>query len=118
MSTRVFGAEEGVTGALAAGALSLDATATTSGGMRGEKKETLISGAAGIRHYGDMRERFPPQRMAEQDAEGRALVVDFGSFVLFNLYVPAVSSVSTRTVEYYGTVIFLSDATEVASKSG
>ena len=46
----------------------------------------------GIQHYGDMCERFSPQRMAELDAEGRALVVDLGNFVLFNLYVPALSS--------------------------
>ena len=96
LPTRVFGAEEGVTGVLAAAALDT----TTTGGEQGERgggaqeEEKKGDGWGGINHYGDMRERFTTQRMAELDAEGRALVVDFGSFMLINLYVPSVSSVS------------------------
>jgi AP endonuclease-2 len=39
-----------------------------------------------------MRSRFTLDRMRELDAEGRCLVVDFGRFVLINVYVPAVTS--------------------------
>lgn len=65
-SFRLVAAEEGITGALAA------------------------NGSVG--YYGEMRERFSLARMSELDAEGRALVADFGGFVLVTVYCPAVTS--------------------------
>lgn len=66
------------------------------GRQRGGEREQERGGGGGMDHYGDMRERFTARRAAELDAEGRALLVDFGGFVLFNLYVPAVCSVSAH----------------------
>ena len=46
-----------------------------------------------------MGERFSRPRMRELDAEGRCVLVDFGGFVLFNLYVPAITSSDEREAE-------------------
>jgi AP endonuclease-2 len=43
----------------------------------------------GVGCYGAMRELFTRARAAELDAEGRCVLVDFGGFVLVNVYVPA-----------------------------
>lgn len=114
---RVFAAEEGLTGSLAqtstpAGRSSsaeeeeedagdeADARKRSSDGEARTSAPAASAGAGDLHHYGEMRQRFTPQRLAELDAEGRALIVDFGSFVLFNLYVPAVSSEDEARVVY------------------
>ena len=82
----VVAAEEGVTGALAPGPDLADAEG---GGTP--------TGAVG--HYGSMSETFTGARMLELDSEGRAVVVDFGVFVLVNVYVPAVTSADAEEAE-------------------
>ena len=69
---RVVAAEEGVTGALT-------------------PPERIARGDA-VGHYGRMSEAFDRARMLELDSEGRCVLVDLGAFVLFNVYVPSLSS--------------------------
>lgn len=82
----VVAAEEGVTGALAP---ELDLADAGEGGTP--------TGAVG--NYGSMSETFTGARMLELDSEGRAVVVDFGAFVLVNVYVPAVTSADAEEAE-------------------
>ena len=81
----VVGAEEGITGVL-----------TEDASAEGEKEVRV--GDANT-HRGAMRARFTRSRMKELDAEGRCVLVDFGAFVLFNLYVPAVTSSDAQEAE-------------------
>ena len=69
---RVVAAEEGVTGALTS-------------------PERLARGDA-VGHYGRMSDVFDRARMLELDSEGRCVLVDFGAYVLLNVYVPSLSS--------------------------
>ena len=69
---RVVAAEEGVTGALTS-------------------PERLARGDA-VGHYGRMSDTFDRARMLELDSEGRCVLVDFGAYVLLNVYVPSLSS--------------------------
>ena len=85
----VFGAEEGITGMLAGGQGGDDVA-----GGAGSNDGGLEGNLPGFHSSVDeaMRSRFTHERMTELESEGRCLVVDFGTFVLINVYVPAVTS--------------------------
>lgn len=92
----VVGAEEGITGVL-----SLDASGEGDAffGDANDDAPNAPNAASAVGHRGAMGERFSLSRMRELDAEGRCVLVDFGAFVLFNLYVPAVTSSDEREAE-------------------
>jgi exonuclease III len=92
----VVGAEEGITGVLA------EDTSGEGDAFFGDANDDAANApnaASAVGHRGAMGERFSRSRMRELDAEGRCVLVDFGAFVLFNLYVPAVTSSDEREAE-------------------
>jgi len=89
---RVDGAEEGVTGILAE-----DAETFEEGIVPRATSSASKMGFVG--HHGSIREKFTRSRRAELDAEGRCVLVDFHGFVLFNLYVPAITSSDASEAE-------------------
>ena len=92
----VVGAEEGITGVLAEDA---SAQGDAFFGDANDDAPNAPNAASAVGHRGAMGERFSLSRMRELDAEGRCVLVDFGAFVLFNLYVPAVTSSDEREAE-------------------
>jgi exonuclease III len=92
----VVGAEEGITGVLVE---DPSGEGDAFFGDANDDAANAPNAASAVGHRGAMGERFSRSRMRELDAEGRCVLVDFGAFVLFNLYVPAVTSSDEREAE-------------------
>ena len=100
----VVSAEEGITGVLAEDDERYDDAPNDERDERDENEnenenEDAPNAASAVGCRGAMGERFSRSRMRELDAEGRCVLVDFGGFVLFNLYVPAITSSDEREAE-------------------
>ena len=96
----VVGAEEGITGVLAEDDERYDDGRPNDERDENENEnEDAPNAAYAVGCRGAMGERFSRSRMRELDAEGRCVLVDFGGFVLFNLYVPAITSSDEREAE-------------------
>ena len=95
----VVGAEEGITGVLAEDASAEGDAFFGDANDDAPNAPNAPNAASAVGHRGAMGERFSRSRMRELDAEGRCVLVDFGAFVLFNLYVPAVTSSDEREAE-------------------
>ena len=93
----VVSAEEGITGVLSEDAPAEGGKEVRVGAAKADAQNAASAFTVG--HLGAMRERFTRSRMKELDAEGRCVLVDFGAFVLFNLYVPAVTSSDAQGAE-------------------
>jgi len=95
----VVGAEEGITGVLAEDDERYDDAPNDERDDDENENEDAPNAAFAVGCRGAMGERFSRSRMRELDAEGRCVLVDFGGFVLFNLYVPAITSSDEREAE-------------------
>ena len=97
----VVSAEEGITGVLAEDDERYDDAPNDERDENENENENedAPNAASAVGCRGAMGERFSRSRMRELDAEGRCVLVDFGGFVLFNLYVPAITSSDEREAE-------------------